>query len=166
MNRRAWLVTAVIVVLGLLNVVALALFFNARTSPDASSSDLSLRPAEQSASTGPDGEPSSAPTEDGRGSTVRDGIELTVATKTARPGETVAIEGRHAGGTAGDSLVVQRRIDGTWKDFPLPTVLFPSLRFESYIQLTAPGRYQVRVLDPVTGEASNAVPLRVQAIDV
>jgi hypothetical protein len=164
MNRRRWLAAAIVLVLGALNVAGIAMLVDSRTTPEATSPNFTLLPAEGSASTSDDRDRPSKPRHASEGASrprPREDIELVAATGTARSGETVRMRGRYAGGTAGTRLVVQRRLDGAWEDFPLPTVLFPSGRFLTYVQLTAPGRYLVRVTDPVTSRVSNAVPLRV-----
>jgi hypothetical protein len=154
-NRRVSLAIAV-AVLVLLDVVLLARVLDSSSPPELvqGSAESSVTPSEQAPGPQDDDQPTPMPSRD---------IELSVTTSTARPGEAVAIRGRVAEGFPGNRLVVQRRLDGDWTDFPLTTVVLASGRFETYIQLTEPGRYLVRVADPITRAKSNTVPLRVAA---
>jgi hypothetical protein len=74
----------------------------------------------------------------------------------------VRLEGRFAGAAAGTALEVQARRSGAWRAFPLPTTVREAGRFSAYAELGRPGRYQVRVVDPETGRASNVVAVTVR----
>ena len=72
---------------------------------------------------------------------------------TARPFETVRIQGTYHGG-ADTFLQVQRSEGGKWLDFPVPTKTDQSGRFTAYVEFGQPGRYRLRLLDPGSGVTS------------
>ena len=72
---------------------------------------------------------------------------------TARPFETVRIQGTYHGG-ANTFLRVERREAGKWLAFPLPTKTDQSGQFTAYVEFGQPGRYQLRVLHPESGVTS------------
>jgi hypothetical protein len=80
-------------------------------------------------------------------------IELEDSTLAAKPFQTVRISGVYRGGTD-TFLRLQRREAGKWLAFPLPAKTDQSGQFTIYFDLGKPGRYQLRVLDPVSGVAS------------
>jgi hypothetical protein len=89
-------------------------------------------------------------------------IQLENLADSARPFQTVPIEGTHRGG-AGTFLRVQRWEGGEWISFPLPTKTDQSGRFTGYIEFGRPGRYRLRVLDPGSGLTSKTFVLVIKA---
>ena len=83
----------------------------------------------------------------GSGSAKQAAIQLENSAGSARPFQTVRIQGTYRGG-ADTSLRVQREEGGKWLDFPLPTKTDQSGQFTAYVELGGPGRYRLRVLDP------------------
>jgi hypothetical protein len=80
-------------------------------------------------------------------------IQLEDLPKSARPFETVRIQGTYRGG-ADTFLRVQRWEGGKWLAFPVPTKTDQSGQFIAHVEFGQPGRYQLRVLDPGSGTAS------------
>jgi len=80
-------------------------------------------------------------------------IQLKAPVKSAKPFQAVLIQGTHPG-RAEVFLRVQRREGAKWLAFPLPTKTDQSGQFMTYVELGAPGRYWLRVLDPKSGEKS------------
>jgi hypothetical protein len=80
-------------------------------------------------------------------------IQLEDLPNTARPFETVRIQGTYHGG-ADTFLQVQRSEGGKWLDFPVPTKTDQSGQFTAYVEFGQPGRYRLRVLDPDSGVTS------------
>jgi hypothetical protein len=80
-------------------------------------------------------------------------IQLEDLPKSARPFETVRVQGTYRGG-ADTFLRVQRWEKGKWLAFPIPTKTDQSGKFTAYVELGQPGRYQLRMLDPGSGAAS------------
>jgi hypothetical protein len=73
-------------------------------------------------------------------------IQLEPLAKSARPNQTVPVQGRFRGGE--DTLLrVQYLEGGKWLDFPLTTKTDKSGKFTAYVELPRPGRYWLRVLD-------------------
>jgi hypothetical protein len=70
----------------------------------------------------------------------------------ARPFETVPIEGTYRGG-ADTFLRVQRWEGGNWLTFPVPAKTDQSGMFTAYVEL-GPGRYQLRVVHLGSGVTS------------
>ena len=81
-------------------------------------------------------------------------IQLENSADSAKPFQTVQIQGTYRGG-ADASLRVQRWEGGQWLAFPLPTKTDQSGQFTAYVELGEPGRYRLRVLDPDSGVTSN-----------
>ena len=147
--RRRLLVLSVLVIL---NVVCLGLLLSRAPAEQA-------RESTSSQSATPDGPSSSAgrPTasEPRNGSPQEETIQLEDVTDSARPAETVRIQGRYRGG-ADIFLRVQRWETGMWLDFPLPTKTDQLGQFTAYVELGRPGRYRLRVVDP--GSAVTSKP--------
>jgi hypothetical protein len=80
-------------------------------------------------------------------------IQLEDLADSARPFQTVRIEGTYRGG-ANTFLRVQRWERGKWLAFPVPTKTNQSGQFTTYVELDQAGRYQLRLLDPGSGVAS------------
>ena len=150
-NRRLRLTLLVLAVIVILNVVWLGLLLS-RTSGERagqSSSSQSATPVGVSSSSGPSSasDPRSGSAEEQRT------IQLEDLAGSAKPFQTVRIQGTYRGG--GDTFLrVQRWEGGKWLDFPLPTKTNQSGKFTAYVELGQPGRYQLRVLDPDSGMAS------------
>jgi len=79
-------------------------------------------------------------------------IQLEQLAYSAGPFETVRIRGRYRGGED-TFLQVQRREEGKWLAFPLPTKTDQSGEFTAHVELR-PGRYRLRLLDPDSGVTS------------
>jgi hypothetical protein len=94
--------------------------------------------------------------------TIRDEstIQLEDLADSARPFQTVRIQGTYRGG-AGTFLRVQRWEGDKWLAFPLPTKTDQSGRFTAYVELGQPGRYRLRVLDPDSGVTSKTFVLAI-----
>jgi hypothetical protein len=87
-------------------------------------------------------------------------IQLEDLADSARPFQTVRIQGTYRGG-AGTFLSVQRWEGDKWLAFPLPTKTDQSGRFTAYVELGQPGRYRLRVLDPESGVTSKPFVLAI-----
>jgi serine/threonine protein kinase len=90
----------------------------------------------------------------GSGSAEQETIQLENSADSAKPFQTVQIQGTYRGG-ADASLRVQRWEGGQWLAFPLPAKTNQSGQFTAYVELGEPGRYRLRVLDPDSGVTSN-----------
>ena len=88
-------------------------------------------------------------------------IELDSATYSGSTFETVPISGVLQGVPAGTLLRVQLRQDGRWQPFPLPTTTDAAGRFTAYVELGAPGTYELRVRDPSTERVSPVAILEI-----
>jgi hypothetical protein len=87
------------------------------------------------------------------GSAAEEAIQLENVADSARPFQTVRIQGKYRGGA--DTFVrVQRSEGGKWVTFPVPTKTNQSGKFTAHVELGTPGRYRLRVLDPISGVAS------------
>jgi hypothetical protein len=105
----------------------------------------------------PTSEPSDESTDTG---TNEPTIQLEDLADSARPFQTVRIQGTYRGG-AGTFLRVQRWEGGEWLDFPLPTKTDQSGRFTAYVELGQPGGYRLRMLDPESGVTSKTFVLAI-----
>ena len=83
----------------------------------------------------------------GAGPAGEETIHLEDAVDSAKPFQTVRIQGTYSGGVDA-FLRVQRWEGGKWLDFPVPAKTDSSGRFTAYVELGRPGRYWLRVLDP------------------
>ena len=83
----------------------------------------------------------------------RETVQVEDVPDSARPFETVRIQGTYRGG-ADTFLRVQRWEGGKWLAFPVPTKTDQSGQFIAHVEFGQPGRYQLRVLDPGSGTAS------------
>jgi hypothetical protein len=150
-NRMRRLTLLVLAVLVILNVVWLGLLLSRAPGERAvePTSSQSTTPGGLSSSAGrsPPSDPRSGSPEE------RQIIELEHLATSARPFQTVRIQGMYHGG-ADTFLRVQRWEGGKWLDFPLPTKTDQSGQFTAYVELGQPGRYQLRVLDPNSGVTS------------
>jgi hypothetical protein len=91
-----------------------------------------------------------------------DVIELEDLVDSAKPFQTVRIQGTYAG-EADTSLQVQRREEGRWVNFPIPIRTDRLGQFSAYVELGRPGRYPLRVLDPDSGAKSKTFVLVINA---
>jgi hypothetical protein len=82
-------------------------------------------------------------------------IQLENLADSARPFQTVRIEGTYRGGPD-TFLQVQRLEGGDWLSFPLPAKTDQSGQFTTYVELERSGRYWLRVVDP--GSAVTSKP--------
>jgi hypothetical protein len=142
-------------VLVILNVVWLGLLLSRASGERAapSSSSPSATPGKVSSSSGP-----SSASDPRSGSAEQRTIQLEDLADSAKPFQTVRIQGTYRGG--GDTFLrVQRWEGGKWLDFPLPTKTNESGRFTAYVELGQPGRYPLRVLDPDSGVTSKMLVL-------
>ena len=88
-------------------------------------------------------------------------IELASPTYSGTAFETIPISGVLQGAPAGTTLRVQLRQDARWQPFPLPTTTDDAGRFTAYVELAAPGSYELRVRDPATERVSPVVALEI-----
>jgi len=150
-NRKVRLILLVLAVLVILNVVSLGLLLS--RAPGESTSTQTATPGGLSSGAGRS--PASDPQ---TGSAEEQTIQLEDLPDSARPFQTVRIQGTYHGG--GDTFVrVQRWEGGKWLDFPLPTKTDQSGQFTAYVELGQPGRYRLRVLDPDSGVTSKTFVL-------
>jgi hypothetical protein len=109
--------------------------------------------------------PSKPTSEASTGSTETEKDESTIQVKglaaSARPFETVRIEGKYPSG-ADTYLRVQRWDEGEWLAFPIPTKTDQSGQFTAYVELGQPGRYPLRVLDPDSGTTSKTFVILIE----
>jgi hypothetical protein len=89
----------------------------------------------------------------GSGSAKTKAISVKDSAVSAKPFQTVRIQGTYRGG-ADTLLQVERWEGGRWLAFPLPTKTDQSGQFTTYVELGQPGRYRLRVLDPGSGVTS------------
>ena len=150
-KRKVRLILLVLAVLVILNVVSLGLLLS--RAPGESTSTQTATPGGLSSSAGRS--PASDPQ---TGSAEEQAIQLEDLPDSARPFQTVRIQGTYHGG--GDTFLrVQRWEGGKWLAFPLPTKTDQSGQFTAYVELGQPGRYQLRVLDPDSGVTSKTFVL-------
>ena len=116
------------------------------TTPDSAPTETAS-PSEVPSSAG-----LSAPSDTGSGSGDKT-IQLERLVDSAKPFETVRIQGRYPGGPD-RVLRVERWENGKWLAFPLPTKTDKSGRFTAYVEFGQPGRYRLRLLDPSSGLTS------------
>jgi hypothetical protein len=164
-NQRLRLKLLVLAVLVILNVVWLGLLLSRVPGEQAveSTSTQSGTPGPPSSGAGPSRAsdprpPTSTSTPGaggnaGSGSAEQEAIQLENSAGSAKPFQTVRIQGTYRGG-ADTLLRVQRWEGGKWLDFPLPTKTDQSGQFSAYVELGQPGRYRLRVLDPESGATS------------
>jgi hypothetical protein len=85
-------------------------------------------------------------------------IQVKKVVDSARPFQTVRIQGTYRGG-ANTTLRVQRWEAGRWVSFPIPTKTDQSGQFTTHVELDQPGSYRLRVFDPDSGVASRTFVL-------
>jgi hypothetical protein len=89
-------------------------------------------------------------------------IRLEAPDRTVAALEIVELTGSYPGAAPGTTLNVQRRQNGAWVAFPLPTVVLPSRRYVAHVELGRVGAHRLRVVAPGSGDRSNTVTLRVR----
>ena len=140
----------------ILNVVWLGLLLSRRAGRAGGGSPPPLRVpplAECRRAAGP-----SSASDPRSGSAEERTIQLEDLADSARPFQTVRIQGTYRGG-ADTFLRVQRWEGGKWLAFPLPTKTDQSGQFTAYVEFGQPGRYRLRVLDPDSGVTSKSFVL-------
>ena len=168
MRQRAALAT-----LGTLTVLAvvpwLVVLARSTTSPDASPPAAEVGQPDREAGRSPTPPPSQTPspsptpsagTPSASPNDESGQVTLELRTYVANAYETVPIHGVLTGAETATTLRVQHLQRGRWESLPLPTTTDSAGRFTAYVDLGAPGTYQVRVLDPRTGEASGTATVR------
>ena len=91
-------------------------------------------------------------------------ILLTAAPAVAGTFDRVTLQGRFRNRSAAavtSTLQVQRRDGSAWSDFPVTTDVEDGA-FSTYIQTGRTGKNRFRVVDPVTGRASNSVVVTIR----
>ena len=135
-----------------------ALFFSGRDGGKVTAQPVAT-------GTGSSTMPSKPTSEASTGSTETEKDESTIQVKgldaSARPFETVRIEGKYPSG-ADTYLRVQRWDEGEWLAFPIPTKTDQSGQFTAYVELGQPGRYPLRVLDPDSGTTSKTFVILIE----
>jgi hypothetical protein len=159
-GRRLRLTLLVLAVLVILNVVWLGLLLTRASGERAveSTSTQSASPGGLSLSTprSPSSGPWSRSVEGGR-----ETIQVEDVPDSARPFETVRIQGRYHGGPD-TFLRVQRWEGDNWLAFPVPTKTDQSGHFTTYVEFGQPGRYPLRMLDPGSGLTSKTFVLVIE----
>ena len=156
-NSRLPLTLLGLAVLVVLNVVWLGLLLSRASDERAgqSSSSRSATPG-VSSSSGPSS--ASGPRS---GSAEQRTIQLEDLADSAKPFQTVRIQGTYRGG-ANAFLRVERWEDGQWLAFPVPTKTDQSGKFTAYVEFGQPGRYQLRVVHLGSGMTSKTFVLVVK----
>jgi hypothetical protein len=85
-------------------------------------------------------------------------IQVEKVVDSARPFQTVRIQGTYRGG-ANTVLRVQRWEAGKWVSSPVPTKTDQSGQFTTHVELDQLGSYRLRVFDPDSGVASRTFVL-------
>jgi preprotein translocase subunit SecG len=164
-GRNLWRRLLVLSVLVILNVICLGLLLSRAPGEQVvePATTQSATPGGLSSSAGPSQASGTRPTTSttppgagdntGSGSSEQKTIQLEAPAESARPFQTVRVQGTYRGG-ADILLRVQRWEGGKWVAFPLPTKTDQSGRFTAYVEFGQPGRYQLRVLDPDSGVTS------------
>jgi hypothetical protein len=157
-NRRRRLALLVLAVLVILNVAWLGLLLSRGPSERAveTTPTRSATPGGGSSTASPPAaaEPRSGPAE-------REAIQVEDLPDSAKPFETVRIQGTYRGGPD-TFLRVQRWEGGKWVAFPLPTKTDQSGQFTAHVELGQPGRYQLRLLDPSSSVMSKTFILVIE----
>ena len=143
-NQKLRLKLLVLAVLVILDVVFLGLLLSRGPGERA----VESTPTQSATPGGP-----SSSADPGNGSAEEKTILVEDLTASARPFETVPIQGTYRGG-ADTFLRVQRWEGGKWLDFPLPTKTDQSGQFTTYVELGEPGLYRLRMRDPDSGVTS------------
>jgi hypothetical protein len=156
-NRRLQLTLLILAVLIILNVVWLGLLLSrgpGERAAETTSTHSATTGGASTASPPAAAEPRSGPAE-------REAIQLENLPNSAKPFETVRIQGTYRGGPD-TFLRVQRWEGGKWVAFPVPTKTDHSGRFTAHVELGEPGRYQLRLLDPGSSVTSKTFLLVIE----
>jgi hypothetical protein len=156
-NRRLRLTLLVLAALVILNVVWLGLLLSrgpAERAAETTSSHSATTGGASTASSPAAAEPRSGPAE-------REAIQLEDLPNSAKPFETVRIQGTYRGGPD-TFLRVQRWEGGKWVAFPVPTKTDHSGRFTAHVEVGERGRYQLRLLDPGSSVTSKTFLLVIE----
>lgn len=148
-NRRMRLTLLVLAVLVILNVVWLGLLLSGAAGERAAEPIPTQSASPGGASSGA----GRSPADRRNDSAEEQKIQVEDSPESARPFQSVRIQGTYHGG-ADNFLRVQRWEAGKWLDFPVPTKTDQSGRFTTHVEFDQPGRYQLRVLDPESGVTS------------
>jgi hypothetical protein len=161
-GNRGWrlkmLVLAVLVILNVVIWLAVLLSRAPGHRTAESTSTASLTAGGRSSSASP--LPASAPT--AGSADEQDVIQVEDVADSARPFETVRIQGTYRGGPD-TFLRVQRWEGGKWLDFPVPTKTDRSGKFTAHLELAQPGRYRLRMSDPGSSVTSKPFVLVIKA---
>jgi hypothetical protein len=156
-NRRLQLTLLILAVLVILNVVWLGLLLSrgpGERAAETTSTHSATTGGASTASPPAAAEPRSGPAE-------REAIQLEDLPNSAKPFETVRIQGTYRGGPD-TFLRVQRWEGGKWVAFPVPTKTDHSGRFTAHVEVGEPGRYQLRLLDPGSSVTSKTFLLVIE----
>jgi hypothetical protein len=156
-NRRLQLTLLILAVLVILNVVWLGLLLSrgpGERAAETTSTHSATTGGASTASPPAAAEPRSGPAE-------REAIQLENLPNSAKPFETVRIQGTYRGGPD-TFLRVQRWEGGKWVAFPVPTKTDHSGRFTAHVEVGEPGRYQLRLLDPGSSVTSKTFLLVIE----
>ena len=156
-NRRLQLTLLILAVLIILNVVWLGLLLSrgpGERAAETTSTHSATTGGASTASPPAAAEPRSGPAE-------REAIQLENLPNSAKPFETVRIQGTYRGGPD-TFLRVQRWEGGKWVAFPVPTKTDHSGRFTAHVEVGEPGRYQLRLLDPGSSVTSKTFLLVIE----
>ena len=157
-NRSRRLILLVLAVLVILDGAWLGLLLSRGPGQRAVdiASTQSATPGEGSSSASPPAaaEPRSGPVEG-------EAIQLENLPDSAKPFETVRIQGTYRGGPD-TFLRVQRWEGGKWVAFPVPTKTDQSGQFTAHVELGQLGRYQLRLLDPGSSVTSKTFLLVIE----
>jgi serine/threonine protein kinase len=162
-GKRRVGITALAAALFIVTAPATAWLISEPTSSDVPAAITQIAtPGGTSSSAGPstasDPGPPTSSTRSGAGDngsapTKQKTIQLENYPDSARPFQTVPIQGTYHGGS-GTFVQVQRLEEGTWLPNPVPAKTDQSGQFTVYIELPQPGPYRVRVVDPDSGVKS------------
>jgi hypothetical protein len=156
-NRRLQLTLLILAVLVILNVVWLGLLLSrgpGERAAETTSTHSATTGGASTASPPAAAEPRGGPAE-------REAIQLEDLPNSAKPFETVRIQGTYRGGPD-TFLRVQRWEGGKWVAFPVPTKTDHSGRFTAHVEVGEPGRYQLRLLDPGSSVTSKTFLLVIE----
>lgn len=125
--------------------------------PEESTETPAETPAEPSATAAPGTAPATTPATTPAPREPR--IQLWTTQLAVSSMERVTLAGRYRGGE-GVTLLVQRKENGSWVAFPT-SARVQGGGFNTYVALGQPGPNQLRVVDPGSGQVSNAVVVNV-----
>ncbi|RJK95273.1 hypothetical protein D5H78_11410 [Vallicoccus soli] len=100
--------------------------------------------------------PTASPTPSAQGS-----LSLGTSTGAVDAGERLTLSGQLVGGEEGARVVVQRREEGGWADFPASTTTGEGGRYDLEVSLGRPGENLLRTSVPAIGAVSEPVAVEV-----